>query len=311
MYFLLDRVLYLFVILKRYLPDLARQMIFRLAALSGPFQFSREEVLSWAKPSARQEAISALQDMLVFCVILPPETEDVTSESSVKVQLSLEFHTGVKGCMTSLQTSPWSSVNMNVVLDKNDQQKLVQKSPTLNELEVYTQKRWDSVLHFLVGSTEYGQNPPGAVVHFLERTGLMHKDPEIGLVISSKGYEFMLQDVHVQVWLFILQYLSSLEVNKRCDDIRHEALLFLISLSYCRVGEGYPASLLSKDSLVLCKDFSQFGLVYLFNSTNDPKNKDALYFYPTRVAVNLIAGSGSRVAQIGTPSISSTRYVYI
>ena len=282
-------------------------MIFRLAALSGPFQFRREEVLSWTKPGSRQEAIAALQEMLVFCIILPTETEDLTSESSVKVQLTPEFHSGVKGCMTSVQATPWPSVNIDTVLKKENQQLGIQKPPSLNELEIYTQKRSDSVLHFLVGSTEYEENPPGAVVHFLERTGLMQKDSDQGLVISSKGYEFMLQDVHLQVWLFILQYLSSLEVNKRCDDIRHEALLFLICLSYCRVGEPYPASMLSRDSQVLCKDFSQFGLVYLFNISNDPKNKDTLYFYPTRVAVNLIAGSGSRVAQIGTPSISSSR----
>ena len=181
------------------------------------------------------------------------------------------------------------------------------KPPNGNELETYTQKRWDSVLHFLVGSTDFGEDPPVAVVHFLQRTGLMQKDSELGLVISSKGYEFMLQDVHVQVWLFILQYLSSLEANKRCEDIRNEALLFLICLSYCRVGSAYPASILSRDSLVLCKDFSQFGLVYIYHASKDPKNKDDTYFYPTRVAVNLIAGSAKSISQIGTPSISSTR----
>ena len=128
------------------------------------------------------------------------------------------------------------------------------------ELERYTQRRWDSVLHYLVGSTSEGgediEDPPEAVVHFLEKTGLMQEDPEwrrgstkfgskAPLVITSRGYEFMLLNVHVQVWQFVLQYLKSLLVSfknkKKAQGIQSEALLFLICLSYCRVGEAYPA----------------------------------------------------------------------
>lgn len=245
-----------------------------------------------------------------FCVTLPqqPITEEDPKQKQI-VQLSKQFLLGIQGCITSLKPTPWPSADIEE--KARGFKEVTRMPPTANDLEFYTQRRWDSVLHYLVGSTDYTEDPPSAVVTFLQKTGLMQKDSEFGLVISSKGYEFMLQDVRLQVWLFIVQYLSSFESNRRCEDIRHEAILFLISLSYCRVGEGYPWSLLSKDAVVLCRDLSQFGLVYLYNISNDPKNKDAIYFYPTRVAINLIAGSTASISDIGTPSISSTRYVSI
>ena len=201
-----------------------------------------------------------------------------------------------------------------IIMSKHPQKPNMEKPPSANDLEIYTQRRWDSVLHYLVGSTDYAEEPPKAVTNFLEKTGLMQKDvstTDNSLVITSKGYEFMLQDVHVQVWLFILQYLNQLESIKRCEEVRHEALLFLICLSYCQVGEAYPCSKLSRDGYKLCTDFSQFGLVKLYNvmgKNGDLKNRDNVFFYPTRVAVNLIAGSTAAVAHVGAPSISSTRY---
>ena len=111
---------------------------------------------------------------------------------------------------------------------------------------------------------------------------------EAPLVITSRGYEFMLQDVRVQVWQFILQYFQSLENHKRCDEIRSEALLFLICLSFCRVGEAYSAAGLSAIGQTLMKDFSQFGLLYVADAAGDGGKSKV--FYPTRVAVNLVAG---------------------
>ena len=63
-------------------------------------------------------------------------------------------------------------------------------------------------------------------------------------VITSKGYEFMLQEHSKQLWQFILQYLHALGDHKECDAIRSEALLFLIGLSFCRIGCAYPLNCL-------------------------------------------------------------------
>jgi transcription initiation factor TFIIH subunit 4 len=193
--------------------------------------------------------------------------------------------------------------------------------PTYNELESYTQSSWDSVLHFLVGSDDVddrssnsneGNNdsntidePSDAMIQFLTRIGLMQEDPDyiVGtnrssrgdaaaappLVITSKGYEFMLLDINAQVWQFVLQYmnsLSSLHASSR-DAIRIEAISFLICLGSTRVGDGYHISVLgkSKEARQVMKDFGRFGLVFVCRVAGK------VAFYPTRVAVNLIASN--------------------
>jgi transcription initiation factor TFIIH subunit 4 len=100
----------------------------------------------------------------------------------------------------------------------------------------------------------------------------------------------MLQDVHVQVWQFILKYIQKMvgaQVNTekaQKEAARKEALLFLICLSYCRVGKGYPAGALTKSTKNIMKEWSYFGLLYIC------KIGGALMFFPTRVAVNLVVG---------------------
>ena len=95
------------------------------------------------------------------------------------------------------------------------EKKYPNQAPTPTQLETFTQKRWDSVLHYLVGTDDSNyEDPPEAIQHFLQETGLMQEDPDYRgkhvapLIISSKGYEFMLQDVIVQVWQFILKYIK-------------------------------------------------------------------------------------------------------
>jgi len=128
------------------------------------------------------------------------------------------------------------------------------------------------------------------------------------------GYEFMLQDVHEQLWSFIVEYLSTMESHSKCDEIRQEALLFLLCISYCRVGSAYPASSLTEFGKILMKDFSQFGLLYVYKLSSS-----MTLFYPTRVAVNFIAtgscsfsstgrkGRESSVHSILTPSSAATK----
>ena len=152
----------------------------------------------------------------------------------------------------------------------------------------FTQERWDSVLHYLVG-TDYSnyEDPPEAIQHFLQETGLMQKYPDI---ITSKGYEFMLQDVIVQVWQFILKYIKKMagaQVNTAVDQqeaAKKEALLLFIILSYCKVGKGYPAGVLTKRTKKIMKKWSYVGLLYIC------KIGHALIFFPTRVVVNLAIG---------------------
>jgi hypothetical protein len=236
------------------------------------------------------------------------EKKEPTNTANKSVRVKPQFYLGVKQSLTSLNSTPWveippleqtSHYKARLERHKETGKKLPAPPPTMAELEMYTQTRWDSVLHYLVGS-DY-ESPPAVVVHFLEKTALMQEDPEYKksstsdspppLVITSKGYEFMLQDVHVQLWSFIVEYLATLESHPKCNEIRQEALLFLLCLSYCRVGSAYPASSLTDFGKILMKDFSQFGLLYVYKLSSS-----MTLFYPTRVAVNLIATGCSTAA---------------
>ncbi len=84
------------------------------------------------------------------------------------------------------------------------------------------------------------------------------------------------------MWHFVRNYLQSLQSYEKREELQQEALLFLICLSFCHVGEGYPASCLSKHSRNLMRDLTYFGLLYV------RKIGKQSIFYPTRVAVQMV-----------------------
>ena len=112
---------------------------------------------------------------------------------------------------------------------------------------------------------------------------------------TGESREFMLRDINAQVWQFVLQYLNSLTQFKMTNAIRVDALSFLICLGSARVGEGYHVSVLgkSKNLKQVMKDFGRFGLVFVCRVAG------RVSFYPTRVAVILIASSKNATAEGG------------
>jgi len=222
--------------------------------------------------------------------------------------LTQEFCLAMKLYLSTSSSSPWPMISQDQLLaykkaeaeSKVEPEKPSRDPPTRAELDVYTQSSWDSVLHFLVGSDDGHDGnidePSDAMVQFLKRIELMRPDPDYkgpnpsknGLQITSKGYEFMLRDNNAQVWLFVLQYLNTMAHHHEMKDaFRIEALSFLICLGSCRVGEGYFSSqnLPSKSARQVMKDFGRFGLLFVCRVAGK------IAFYPTKVAVNLVAAS--------------------
>ncbi|KAL7515188.1 hypothetical protein ACHAXN_012523 [Cyclotella atomus] len=244
--------------------------------------------------------------------------------------LTDQFKTAMAAYLITSCSSPWPLITREQIeeykkngdikkqQDGEKESKPSRDPPTLKELESYTQSSWDSVLHFLVGSDENDRGegikePDEAMVGFLTQIGLMQSDPDYKgkdnsrapLVITSKGYEFMLRDSNAQVWQFVLQYLNALAHHEQKDQIRVEALSILICLGSCRVGEGYHMSVLgSKYARVVIKDFGRFGL--LFGCRIAGKNA----FYPTEAVVNLVASSekaGREASAIIGQSVAASR----
>ena len=247
--------------------------------------------------------------------------------------LTQEFKVAMSAYLITSCSSPWPLITRPQIEEykrqntgsehskKEDGEKESKPSrdpPSLKELETYTQSSWDSVLHFLVGSDENDRGegikePDDAMIAFLTQIGLMQPDPDYKgkdksrapLVITSKGYEFMLRDPEAQKWQFVLQYLNASAQHEQKDQIRVEALSVLICLGSCKVGEGFHMSVLgSKYARVVIRDYARFGL--LFPCRVAGRNA----FYPTNAVVNLVASSekaGREASAIIGQSIAASR----
>ena len=242
-----------------------------------------------------------------------------TNNKSLEVELTPQFMKGYRKSLESLDMSPWRPMtepdmesleaSLNLQLRKAAMKNgeapptTYQKFPklSLEQLEEHTQAQWDIVLHFLVGSDQ-SVAPAKSVESFLLETNLMQYDPDYRgrdpelyapLVITTHGYDFMLQDNSQQVWHFVLRYLTQLSASNG-PEIQREALLFLISLSCCRLGDCFSSANLSKTGRVIAKDLSNFGLLYWWGRSKTGA------FYPTRVALQLVGGNNG-------PSSSSSK----
>eukprot|EP00978_Attheya_sp_CCMP212_P016566 scaffold43554_cov45-Attheya_sp.AAC.1 len=181
------------------LSPVIRQCLLRLSVCGG--QLPRALVLKWpCNVHERTLWIQTELPRLERLYIILPNSQNNNSHSNNSsdtntdpaaatdmVQLTPEFLQGLQFSLTHLQSAPWEAIATNhIVTDDGNNGSIVNKEtatdaknrpPTLEELEVYTQDRWDSVLHFLVGSPNH-EAPPEAVVAFLEQTGLMQVDPD-------------------------------------------------------------------------------------------------------------------------------------
>ena len=306
----------------------------------------KTKMTTTTKKESKEEDGDAAVEGKVAKLLTMDVTLTVEFGTSMKIYLSTSSSTPWP-IITPEQIDAYNNSNnrttANIIVGSGDTEggggaaeKPSRNPPTYNELESYTQSSWDSVLHFLVGSDDVNDDrsnneghddnsssidePSDAMIQFLTRIGLMQEDPDyivgsnrssrdavVPLVITSKGYEFMLRDINAQVWQFVLQYmnsLSSLHESAR-DAIRIEVLSFLICLGSTRVGDGYHISVLgkSKEARQVMKDFGRFGLVFVCRVAGK------LAFYPTRVAVNLIASNEKGISGLfeSEQSVAVTR----
>jgi transcription initiation factor TFIIH subunit 4 len=296
------------------LPDTLQQIVVRLSCCGG--SFPQKSVQIWTKQTSAARHARNMQELYQWAIIKdkPTSTSSTTpSATTADITLTEEFHKGLKDSLHSLDASPWTALSRTDIetLERDAKAAGTFKHAfsfmSSDDLERYTQTQWDAVLHYLVGTPNLQIQPNPAVTHFLLETGLMQLDPEYRgldpddapLVITQKGYDFMLQDNAQQMWHFVVQYLHSIERQKKAKALQREALLLLICLSFARFGECYSAASLVKDGRTMMKDLALFGLLYV------KKIGKTSVFYPTRVAMQLVgdtrlASSGGGGSEGGT-----------
>ena len=148
-------------------------------------------------------------------------------------------------------------------------------------LDQYGQERWDTVLHYLVNSSQQTGVSLDAV-NVLLHSGLMTRDPDDTNqhIITKAGFQFLLMETSSQVWYFMLQYLDTVAIRNMSIV---ECLNFLFQLSFATLGKDYTTDGLNNHMLKFLQHLREFGLVY-------QRKRNSGRFYPTRLALNIATG---------------------
>ncbi|KAH6565356.1 hypothetical protein BASA50_005389 [Batrachochytrium salamandrivorans] len=255
----------------RLLPDLAKHAVLRLLYTS--FAVKMSEVESWATPESSGQFTDAISG-LVRLHIVTIKNEGSRKNITVNAVFQENIHNALVGGGNHTSFGmPSGSV------DKHQ--------PSISFLDRYAKDCWESVLHYLVGTPS--DKRPKAIVKLLEKSGLMAPMPgnfssnNDELRITSKGFQFLLQDVNVQIWAFLLQYL---EMAEQLNMELVEVLNFFFQLGSLELGQDYSVEVLTPTQRHMLDDLKHLGLIY-------QRKKKSTRFYPTRLATSLTSGTST------------------
>ncbi|GAA6054449.1 hypothetical protein JCM3770_007222 [Rhodotorula araucariae] len=150
---------------------------------------------------------------------------------------------------------------------------------TVPFLDNHAEMQWETIQHFMVGSDAGAKKPSQKVLVLLAKSGLM-MSPTASLRtmrITSKGFQFLLEDVNTQLWDLLLVYLEE------SHDLV-ETIGFLFMLSSLELGRAYLTDNLSAAQLGVLQDLADYGLIYR------PESRSSV-FYPTRLATTLTSSA--------------------
>ncbi|KAF6759831.1 transcription factor Tfb2-domain-containing protein [Ephemerocybe angulata] len=166
-------------------------------------------------------------------------------------------------------------------------------APSLNTLDSYAIERWETILHYMVGSGN-GRRPPepSPGVRFLLKTSGLMNEFHGSLQISSTGFQFLLHSPHEQLWHLLLQYLHLAE-QRRMDLV--DVLSFLFMLSTMELGREYTVANLTKTQSAMLEDLRDYGLIW-------QRKQSSRRFSPTRLSTTLTSCSPSLPNATGTSS---------
>eukprot|EP00741_Cyanophora_paradoxa_P016352 tig00020912_g15788.t1 len=266
----------------RSLSPLAKQYAVRLLCVESAVdkalvdQWARADATSQAK---HRSAIDRLTGLRVLLAMSRDKKSAGVQKSTMKAVPSTQFilnpvfQKQLLGCLCEPQQLPFP------LKGKGEKQRM-----SISDLDKFAQDQWESILHFLVGSTgPTGKVPSAGIVELLVTTGLMVQTGDDSFQITNDGFQFLLKDIFTQVWTFLLEYINTAEDRGISKD---EILGLLFRLSFLSLGQEYGTEKLSPAQLSLLQDLRELGLIY-------QRKPSSTRFTPTRLAVNLSAGMGS------------------
>ncbi|KAI9351737.1 transcription factor Tfb2-domain-containing protein [Zopfochytrium polystomum] len=255
--------------LLRLLPALAKHIVMRLLYAEGKVAMS--DIQSWCYDDSTGRLKEDLTTLSKFHIV-GAENDSSGLFVSINEIYRRNLHNALVG--------GGQNASFGQPADSKD------KHPVdISHLDTYAAEAWEAVLHYLVGTPT--DRRPKAVMKLLEHSGLMARIQETGpdgspeLRITNKGFQFLLQDVNVQVWAFLLQYLEMAD-ELSMDPV--DVLNFLFQLGSLELGQGYSVDALTETQRHMLDDLKHLGIVY-------QRKKKSSRFYPTRLATSLTSGT--------------------
>ncbi|PWN50800.1 transcription factor Tfb2 [Violaceomyces palustris] len=267
----------------RLVPMLARQLIMQMLFLDGPLPV--EDVLSWMSKEGKREYEDCVERLTKLSIL-------AIRGQGIKQTLILNgvFTEGMRRALTG----GGDHRSFGVPCDTEDK-----NAVGVGFLDEYARTKWETILHYMVGS-EGSVVPREPVLYLLRRSDLMKKTNETSggrtssLGITSRGFQFLLEDVNTQLWHLLLQYLDMAE-ERNMDLV--EVLGFLFMLGSLELGRDYSTEDLPETQLHMLEDFRDYGLIY-------QRKASSRRFYPTRLATTLTSNASPLLTTTTTTSSS-------
>lgn len=257
----------------RLLPPLAKFYVVSMLFNEKPVAV--KDLEKWCQPHARKFQYESLKRLRALHLI----EED---SSGTHIRLHQTFRNNFRDCLTGSQ-APNAFGIIASSLDKNP--------VDVKFLDRFSSQKWETILHFMVG-TELPTVPSKSVLSLLKLGGLMEGPgtSAANLKITNSGFQFLLQDVNVQIWTLLLEYLNlTLDLNMDPVDV----LNFIFILGSLELGKAYAVQGLSETQISMLPDLRDYGLVY-------QRSEGSTRFYPTRLATTLTSESTG----LKTPSMA-------
>lgn len=255
----------------RLLPPLAKFYVSSMVFTEKPVAV--RDLEKWCKPQARKLQFDALKRLRALHLV----EEDL---SGTHIRLHPTFRNNFRDCLTGSQAPN----AFGVIVSSEDKHRVDVKF-----LDMFASQKWETILHFMVG-TELSSVPSKSVLSLLKQGGLMERGSSGELKITNTGFQFLLQDVNVQIWTILLEYLNlTQELNMDAVDV----LNFIFILGSLELGKAYLVSSLTETQLSMLPDLRDYGLVY-------QRSESSSRFYPTRLATTLTSESTG----LKTPSMA-------
>ncbi|WWC88390.1 uncharacterized protein L201_003301 [Kwoniella dendrophila CBS 6074] len=197
------------------------------------------------------------------------------------------FKKGLRNALTGLGTSN----SFGVPFDREDDADI----PDQQALETYGEDAFEGILKYMV-SSGLGVGFPVArpqmeVLELLLISGLMvdpsdpsGQNPNLNrMTITSKGFQFLLEDRQTQLWEILMYYLTAKEANSERSAV---VLSMFFSLGCMQLGQDYSASRSFPGALSALNDLAQYGFIYRPAPESDQ-------FFPTHLATALCSGDAA------------------